>query len=257
MRLSLSGLLDRWLAPAPDPRKVAWIGAHEFAHRGLHGPDIPENSQTGFAAAIARDMGIELDVQCSADGAAVVFHDWELDRLTAERGPVSERTATELGAIRLTGGADGIPTLPQVLDLIDGRAPLLIEIKSRAGTPYAPLCEAVSRAIKGRPGDLAIMSFDPRVSRWFARHSPATPRGLVMTEEHDRPILGSLRRHLWLWVARPDFLAYDIRDLPSRFAAAQRARGLALPSWTVRSPELRARATEHADAPIAEGAGVA
>lgn len=257
MRLSLSGLLDRWLAPAPDPRKVAWIGKHDFAHRGLHGPDIPENSPTGFAAAIARGMGIELDVQCSADGEAVVFHDWELDRLTGESGPVSGRTAAELGTIRLTGGADGIPTLPQVLDLIGGQVPLLIEIKSRAGTPFAPLCEAVSRAIKRRPGDLAIMSFDPRVCRWFAHRSPETPRGLVMTEENDKPVLGHLRRHLWLWIARPDFLAYDIRDLPSSFAAAQRGRGLPLPSWTVRSPELRARAARHADAPIAEGAGIA
>ena len=77
-----------------------------------------------------------------------------------------------------------------------------------------------------------------------------------MTEENDRPWLGALRRHLWLWIARPDFLAYDIRDLPSRFAAAQRVRGLPVPSWTVRSAQLRERAARHADAPIAEGAGV-
>jgi glycerophosphoryl diester phosphodiesterase len=101
------------------------------------------------------------------------------------------------------------------------------------------------------------MSFDPRVSRWFARHSPQTVRGLVMTEEGDKGLRGNFRRHLSLWHAMPDFLAYDIRDLPSRFAAAQRKRGLPVPSWTVRTPELLERAALHADAPIAEGAGAA
>ena len=99
------------------------------------------------------------------------------------------------------------------------------------------------------------MSFDPRVGRWFARHSPQTLRGLVLSEEHDRGLTGRARRHLWLWIARPHFLAYDVRDLPSRFAADQRARGIPLLTWTVRSPELRDVAARFADAPIAEGAG--
>jgi glycerophosphoryl diester phosphodiesterase len=100
------------------------------------------------------------------------------------------------------------------------------------------------------------MSFDPRVGYWFARHAPHVPRGLVVTEENARTLWGSLKRHLALWQARPDFLAYDVRDLPSRFAAAQRARGLPVATWTVRTPDLLARARTHADAPIAEGAGI-
>jgi hypothetical protein len=100
------------------------------------------------------------------------------------------------------------------------------------------------------------MSFDPRVVGWFARNSPQTVRGLVVTEEGAKALAGRLRRHLWLWKARPDFLAYDVRDLPSRFAAAQRRRGLPVLTWTVRSAEHRERADAHADAPIAEGAGV-
>jgi hypothetical protein len=101
------------------------------------------------------------------------------------------------------------------------------------------------------------MSFDPRVSRWFAEQSPLTLRGLVVTEENARTLSGNIRRHLALWHARPDFLAYDVRDFPSKFAAVQRARGIPVTTWTVRSPELRARAAEHADAPIAEAAGIA
>jgi hypothetical protein len=101
------------------------------------------------------------------------------------------------------------------------------------------------------------MSFDPRIGHWFFANSPATVRGLVVTEEGDKPVIGRLKRHVSLWQAKPDFLAYDIRDLPNSFAAAQRGRGLPVASWTVRSPELRARAALHADAPIAEGAGIA
>lgn len=235
------------------------MGAASYAHRGLHGPGVPENSPSAFAAAIARGMGIECDIQRSRDGQAMVFHDDELDRLTAVRGLVAERTAAELGGIVLTGGTDTIPTLRQLLDQVAGRVPLLIEIKSdhSLGAKIGATCAAVRRELQDYAGPHAVMSFDPRIVRWFARHSPETVRGLVMTEEDDRGLTGILRRHLWLWIARPDFLAYDVLNLPSRFAAAQRARGLPLLTWTVRSADLRERAARHADAPIAEDAGVA
>lgn len=256
MRLSLLAPIDGWLAPPPDARKVGWIGSRTFAHRGLHGPGVPENSPTAFTAAIAHGLGIECDVQRTNDGQAMVFHDWELDRLTGESGPVIARSADELGAIVLSGGTDAIPSLRRFLDQVSGQVPLLIEVKSKRELGIVPLCLAVRRDLEGYRGPHAVMSFDPRVSRWFARHSPATVRGIVMTEENDKTLTGRLRRHLALWHAKPDFLAYDIRDLPSRFAASQRRRGLPLASWTVRSPELGARAARYADAPIAEGAGV-
>lgn len=251
-------LLDRWRAPPPDPARVAWLGQWRYAHRGLHGAGFPENSPAAFAAAIERGMAIECDIQRSADGQAMVFHDDELDRLTGLSGPVAQHSAEALGKIVLTGGNDTIPSLRQLLDQVDGKVPLLIEIKSgrEAGRRVGSTCLAVRRALEGYTGRHAIMSFDPRVVRWFAEHSALTLRGLVVTEEDDKTLQGRLRRHLWLWHARPHFLAYDVRDLPSRFAQAQRQRGLPLLTWTVRSPELAARAAAHADAPIAEGAGV-
>jgi glycerophosphoryl diester phosphodiesterase len=256
MPLSLFAPLDRRLAPAPDLARVAWIGKYAYAHRGLHGSGVPENSPAAFAAAIEHGMGIECDVQRSSDGQAVVFHDWELDRLTSESGAVGQLTAASLRAIRLTGGDDTIPSLRQVLNQIGGRVPLLIELKSRKDLRFPSLCLAVLRALEGYRGMYAVMSFDPRVPRWFKRYAPLTVRGLVITEENDHTLFSRLFRRLSLWQANPDFLAYDIRDLPSRFAAAQRKRGLPIVSWTVRSPELLARAQLHADAPIAEGAGV-
>lgn len=256
MRYSPSKVFDRLLAPPPDPARVAWLTQKDYAHRGLHGLGVAENSPAAFRAAIAVGMGIECDIQRSSDGEAMVFHDWELDRLTGQQGPVAARTAAALGKIALTGGADRIPTLRAMLALVKGRAPILIEIKSKRGYDVAVSCAAVKRELEDYAGLHAVMSFDPLVGRWFARHSPQTVRGLVMTEENDRGLTGAMRRKLWLWTARPDFLAYDVRDLPSDFAQAQRARGLPLLTWTVRSPELRERALQFADAPIAEGEGV-
>lgn len=256
--MPLFALIDRWRAPPPGPRKVAWLIGHVFAHRGLHGAAAPENSPAAFAAAMARGFGIECDVQRSSDGQAMVFHDWELDRLTHESGPVDARPADVLARIPLVnGGGATIPSLRQLLDQVRGSVPLLIEVKARSDSRIPPLCLAVRRTLEGYSGPHAVMSFDPRVSHWFAIHSPLTTRGLVITEENDRTIAARIRRRLALWHARPDFLAYDVRDLPSRFAAAQRARGIPVATWTVRSRELAERAASHADAPIAEGAGIA
>ena len=253
----LFDLLDRWFAPAPDPRKVAWVGAHNYAHRGLHAPGVPENSCAAIEHAIAGGYGIECDVQRSGDGQPVVFHDFDLDRLTQESGPVARRSAAQLGAMQLSGTAQTIPTLRQVLKLVDGQVPILIEVKSSREQRVAATCLAVRRVLEGYTGAHGVMSFDPRVAGWFRRHSPHTVRGLVVTEGEDRALPGRIRRHLALWHARPDFLAYDIRDLPSRFAASQRRRGIPVATWTVRSAEHRDRAAVHADAPIFEGVVVA
>lgn len=255
----LFALFDDWRSPAPDPAKVEWMGLWQYAHRGLHKARAPENSPTAFAAAMRRGMGIECDIQRSSDGQAMVFHDAELDRLTRAAGPVALRSADALGRIVLSGNKDTIPTLRQVLAQIAGRVPILIEIKSSRGDGrrVGATCLAVRRELEGYTGHHAVMSFDPRVVRWFADYSPLTVRGLVMTEEKDKALIGAIRRRLWLWHARPDFLAYDVRDLPSRFAALQRRRGLPLLTWTVSSPELAERAWPWVDAVIAEGAGVA
>lgn len=252
----LSFLLDRLLAPPPLAARVEWLYGVTYAHRGLHGEGRPENSPSAFAAAIARGFGIECDIQRSSDGQAIVFHDSDLDRLTAETGPLIERSAAQLGTIHILDSADTIPTLRQLLDGVAGRVPLLIEIKAEPGTRIAAICLAVRRLLEGYRGPVAVMSFDPRVPRWFARHSPHVVHGLVMSEEGSRTLFARTRRHILLWRAHADFLAYDVRDLPSRFAAAQRRRGFPVLSWTVRTPELLARAARHADAPIAEGAGI-
>ncbi|WP_233397063.1 glycerophosphodiester phosphodiesterase family protein [Qipengyuania sp. YIM B01966] len=253
-------LIDGFAAPPPAAARVGWLCDWQYAHRGVHdrgaGGTLAENSLPAFAEAMRRGLGIECDIQRSADGRAMVFHDWELDRLTAQTGPVVAHTADALARMTLSGTEATIPTLEMLLRLIGGKVALLIEIKSRAGRPVSTACLAVRRALEGYYGPHAVMSFDPRVSAWFARHAPHIVRGLVVTEERARGFGGRARRHLALWQAKPEFLAYDVRDLPSRFAASQRARGLPVLTWTVRTQELAQRAALHADAPIAEGDGL-
>lgn len=252
MRLSPFGLADLALAPAPDRRRVEKLGNLPFAHRGLHFDGRVENSRAAFEAAIAAGHGIELDVQASFDGEAMVFHDYDLLRLTGVHGAIADRSAAELGAIRLSS-TDTMPTLAQVLHIVASRVPLLVEVKSK-DRRIARLCLSVYRALEGYRGPVGVMSFNPEVARWFRRNAPRVPRGLVVSESGKRGPKGVIERHLALWIARPDFLAYDIRDLPSRFAAAQRRRGLALYTWTVRSESDRARAAAQADQIIYETA---
>jgi glycerophosphoryl diester phosphodiesterase len=227
------------------------LGAVPFAHRGLHGGGLVENSGGAIAAAVDRGYGVELDVQLSRDGEAMVFHDYELDRLTAERGPVAERTAAELQSARLQICGEAMPRLSEALAIIRGRAPLLIEVKS-PDRRVACLCAAVARALAVYQGPVAVMSFNPEVGAWFARHSVHRLRGLVVTENGRRGLRGRIERPLALWRSQTDFLAYDIRDLPSRFAAAARGRGLPVYTWTVRSDSDRTRAAAHADQIIFE-----
>jgi glycerophosphoryl diester phosphodiesterase len=234
-----------------DPQLRALI-ARPFAHRGLHGAAAPENSRAAFEAAIEVRHGIELDVQASGDKQAMVFHDEELGRLAEDEGYLRGRSAAELGRIRLRDCAETIPTLPQILALIAGRAPLLIEVKA-PGREVGALALAVADALDDYAGPVAVMSFNPQVGHWFARHAPQRLRGLVVTER-GRKWRGGLARRLALWRSKADFLAYDIRDLPSRFAEAQRRRGLPILTWTVRSLKDRAKAAQHSDQIIYESA---
>ena len=251
MPLSLSSRLDGFLAPAPDPARVMFLKGQPYTHRGLHGDGILENSPAAFDAAIKQGHGIECDVQAAADGRAFVFHDFELERLTDHTGQVASKHADELDQIQLKDGHGKIPRLRETLAQVAGQVPILIELKSN-DTRVGPLCLSVRRALEGYGGKAAIMSFNPLVSAWFRKNASHIVRGLVVTEEGGRNLKGRIMRHQSLWTAKPDFLAYDVRDLPSKFAASNRARGLPIVTWTVRSAEQEKIAALYADEPVYE-----
>ncbi len=206
-----------------------------------------------FDAAIAAGLGIECDVRLSRDGVAFVFHDAMLDRLTGESGPLAARTAVALDGVTLHDGG-AIPRLSMLLAKIGKTTPLLVEIKAD-GRRVEKMCATVRDDVRDAAGAfVAIMSFNPMVGRWFARYAPDVPRGLVVTQQGKRSIRGRLQRALALCVAKPDFLACDIRHLPSPFASRFRATGRPVLTWTVRSAAQRAMAAVHADQIIFEHA---
>lgn len=230
---------------------LSFLTARPFAHRGLHRAGISENGMAAFRAAIAQGYGIECDVRLSGDGVAMVFHDAALSRMTGAEGVLSDHRAERLEQMKL-GDGGGIPRLETLLQACGQTVPLLIELKV-TGRHVAPLCAAVARDLAKHPHALAaVMSFNPVAMRWFARHMPQAARGLVVTEQGDTGWRGVARRGLALWVARPDFIACDVRDFPSRFAARARERGLAVLTWTVRTEAEHAAAEAYADQIIFE-----
>lgn len=235
-----------------------------IAHRGWHDPASgrPENSRAAMSGALAMGYAIELDVQLAADNEAVVFHDATLDRLTAETGPVRERTARELAAIPLRGNAprpQTIPTLAEILGLIRGRTAVLIEIKDqsgRLGDPVGPLEEAVARALSAvdEPRAHAVMSFNPESVAAMARLAPGIARGLT-TEKFRRISWGGLGRDRRRALTRIEdfervgasFISHNRRDLGMARVAELRKAGATILTWTVRTPaeERAARRVAH------------
>ena len=237
---------------APD-----WLTGWEYAHRGLHNEGVPENSLAGAEDAIAAGMGIECDIQRSRDDHPMVFHDWELERLTQGTGQTGDRVAEAIEELSLLGTDQHPVRLAIFLEHVAGRVPLLIEIKSLPGYDVEWTCASVAWLLDTYSGAVAVMSFDPKVPNWFVQNAPEIPRGLVGTDSFENGFEGVWRDPNALAEAQLDFLAIDVRDLTCPQAATWRAAGRPLLTWTVRSPATRAVGLAHADALIAEGAGLA
>ena len=230
------------------------------AHRGLWSPTgAPENSLAAFQAACSHGYGIELDVQLSADGEAMVFHDYTLGRMTGAEGRLSDRSAADLGKLRLAGADETIPTLLEVLALVGHRAMVHIELKTPAGE-VGPLEQRVHEIIIDHAGPLAVIGFNPYSHAWFAQHFPNVLRGLDSygyADESARRMAPELRQSYanleQVSIARPHFLALGVDMLPSPKAAKLRETGMPVMAWTVRSAEQWASLKPHCDNLIFEG----
>lgn len=230
-----------------------------FAHRALHDNDYgrPENSPAAIRAAIDAGYGIELDVQGTADGQAVVFHDEWMERLTKATGFVKDYTAAQLGQIALTHGSDTIPTLPQVLALVAGRTPLLIEIKDQTdcmGQTDGRLETEVAQALKGYTGPVAVMSFNPHAIANMARLAPHIPRGLT-TSAYDpaawAPLsparCAELREIADYDRVGASFISHEAADLDRPRVAELKAKGATILTWTIYNATMEAKARKVAD----------
>lgn len=236
-----------------------------IAHRALHdrARGRPENSRAAIRAAIAQGYSIEIDLQLSADDRALVFHDYDLDRLTGSAGPVRGRTAAEAGSVALAGGdGEGIPTLIEALDLVSGRVPLLIELKDQdggMGPDVGALEAATAAALAGYDGPVAVMSYNPHSVAEMARLAPALPRGLV-TEAFDPAVwplppatCERLRRIPDFDRAGAGFISHQASDLHLPRVAEIKSAGFPVLCWTVRSPAEEAEARRIADNVTFEG----
>jgi glycerophosphoryl diester phosphodiesterase len=237
-------LIAIWLfliAPAPRKKAVKPF-LRPYAHRGLWGGDVPENSLAAFKRAAERGLAIELDVQLSRDGVVMVFHDYTLNRMCGKDALLADLTAAELAECCLQASEEGIPTLQQVLETVAGRVPLLIELKGENGN--TALCPAACKVLEGYHGAWCVESFNPLLLRWFYRHRPDVVRGLLSTDlikekkSGNKVLNFALSALLLTFLCRPAFHAYDLH-YPRRLAlrCGIRLFGAAPIVYTVRDKE--------------------
>lgn len=245
------------------PNAPAWLTARPVAHRALHDAarGVIENTPSAVEAALDHGFAIEVDIQLSADGEAMVFHDDTLERLTTAQGPAKALTAAQLQDIPLRDTADRIMTLGELLARVAGRVPLIIELKSHFDGDTAVAARAAER-LATYAGPAALMSFDPDLVAAVRALAPHVPRGITMEHLYDDPewsLLTPETKYAWgnlLHFPRtqPDFIAHYVKELPSTAVTLARSRThLPVLAWTVRTPEDRAIAARHADQMIFEG----
>jgi glycerophosphoryl diester phosphodiesterase len=234
-----------------------------IAHRGLHvaAKGVIENTEAAFRAAIAKGYGIECDLQSAADGTPFVFHDAALDRLMDATGLVAARSPAELAELHYKNQSTRILSFADLLALVAGKVPLLVEVKSNTQPAPAGFLENIAAQATAYAGPLALMSFDARHVTTFGRLAPGVPRGWIVGAHElpsgwrelpdDADKQAAVSALLAGAPADTAYYAVDVNMLPQ--AASWLNKRLPLFSWTIRTPEQRALAAQWADAPIFEG----
>jgi glycerophosphoryl diester phosphodiesterase len=243
---------------APD-----WLTARPVAHRGLHdiAGGIVENMPGAFQAAISGNFAIETDLQLSADGEAMVHHDDALGRLNEGSGALLGKTSAELRAVPFKNTSERMISLGDLCALVNGRVPLLIEVKSHFDGDRK-LVTRMAEVLRPYAGPAAVMSFDPDQVLALREIIPERPRGIIAQRSYDDDYWTKLTlaqrdgmlhlRHAFR--TRPDFVSFWINELPAPAPwIARHIFGLPLLTWTVRTPKQRERAARHADQIVFEG----
>lgn len=230
-----------------------------YAHRGLHGGSLPENSMAAFRAALDGGYGIELDLHLTKDGNLAVIHDSLLQRTTGAEGRIEDLTTADLKNYHLEGTTETIPTFREVLELFGGKAPMIVELKPVGGN-HAALAAEACRQLESYSGAYCIESFDPRCLFWLKKHRPQIIRGQLSMNFFRHPegqpflIQLLLTCHLLNFLSRPDFIAYKFADR-NRLGCflCRRLWHIQGVSWTIRTPEDHAQARTEGWLSIFEG----
>lgn len=248
-----------WLIAPGKDADFTEFHRYDYAHRGLHHKEngIPENSEKAFRLAVQHGFGIEFDLQLTQDKYVVVHHDHTIKRTCGEDKLISDMTLGELRNYRLFGTEERVPLFEDVLKIMDGKTPLIIELKGY-GDP-AELCERTMEILKDYHGLYCVESFDPRIVEWFRKHHPEIVRGQLMHHMQKNDKLTAFqafcaRNLLTNYMTRPHFEAYDFhaRELPS-LALVRRVFGMQEVSWTIRKQEDYEKARELTNLVIFEG----
>ena len=244
-------------------RAPAWLTARPVAHRGLHdrARGIIENMPGAMHAAIAGEFSIEVDLQLSADGEAMVHHDDDLGRLTEGSGSLRSHTAADLKQVTFKDTSERMMSLADLCALVDGKVGLVLEVKSHFDGDRK-LVGRVAEILKSYRGPVAAMSFDPDQVLALRELVPALPRGVTAQRYYDdgewikltQAQRNGMKQLRHAFTTRPHFVAYWVNQLPAPAPwIARNVFGCALLTWTVRTPEQRALAKTHADQMIFEG----
>ncbi len=216
----------------------SWLVETPIAHRGYHDKTAPENSLAAFSKAVEKGYAIELDVQLLADDTVVVFHDESLARMTSNDGYLKYLNKDDIKSLKLAGTKETIPTLAEVLALVDGKVPLLIEVKNKY--KVGKLEQAVINLLKHYKGEFAIQSFNPYSLAYFKKHAPNFLRG-QLSGYFKGEKLGWLKKlvlksmRLNKKVSEPHFISYEANALPNRYT--KKYKNLPLLAWAVKSKE--------------------
>lgn len=225
------------------PDRVLMRGMY-IAHRGLHVKElgVPENSLLAFSSAVKLGFCIEIDIHITADGEVVVFHDDDTARVCGVPGRIEDKTLAELKELRLRGTTQQIPTLQEVLATVDGKVPLLIELKCNHHTTR-PLCRAADKILATYAGKYMVQSFYPPALLWYRRHRRNICRGQLAFNfprhaDEEQKLINILAGWLLFnFISRPDFVAYDERDTNSFSRNICTALGALPVGWVFRSEQ--------------------
>jgi len=219
-----------------------------IAHRGLHNDEkgIPENSILAFSAAIEQGYAIETDLHLTLDGEVVAFHDDDLKRMCGVTGSIEEMTLAQVKELRLKDTDEKIPTLKELLDLVNGSVPLMIEVKCPVLLNYAPLCRAANEILKNYKGKYFIQSFYPPVLMWYRKNAKNVCRGQLASgfykETIDKRLLGCL---IFNFLSRPDFISYEHKNKNNIFRRLCIFLGAFPVGWTFESQKEIDDAKKH------------
>lgn len=233
-------------------KDLSWLKETKLAHRGLHEKDlsIPENSIAAFENAMSHGYGLELDLNILKDDTVIVFHDHHLKRMTGLDQYVSSSTYEDIKSLTLNDTDSHIPTFDELLRLVNGRVPLLIEIKPFGDIDH--FCSLVYNRLKAYQGTYAIFSFHPKVVKWFKRNAPEVIRGQIATKYHKseavNPFIGLLLGRLFFnRFTKPDFISYNVKHMPNKYLDKAKKRGVTIISYVARDQKTYDFVKKHYD----------